>query len=288
LAKNSFFLQSEDGLSLEGRRWRPDHAEAEAILVIIHGLGEHIRRYHHLAEALNKRGVAVVGMDLRGHGRSDGPRGHAKSWSFIRDDIKSLLQHTRNIYPDLPLFLMGHSMGGLFALRYVNECAGDIQGLILSSPLLGLAFTPPAWQIKMAGWVSKFLPGFTQSNGLNPDLLSHDKQVVADYKHDPHVHNRISVGLFQIIQESMAIVNATIETLPVPVLAYHGTEDGITSFHTTRQFASQFPDKVTFEALEGFYHEPHNEKEAHKALLLLFKFINTTSKTKLNRTDIIE
>lgn len=280
MAKNSFFLQSEDGLSLEGRRWRPDHCEAEAVLLIIHGLGEHIRRYHAWAESLNKRGVAVLGIDLRGHGRSDGPRGHAKSWEQLQSDILLVQQHTRNVYPDLPLFLMGHSMGGLFALRFAYHFPKELSGLILSSPLLGLAFKPAKWQVKAAGFMSQWFPGFSQSNGLNPDLLSHDKEVVEAYKHDPQVHKRISVGLFQILQESMALLDQKKTAPPLPVLAYHGTEDGITDFAATRQFAERFPEQVTFEALEGFYHEPHHEKEAHKVLQFIYLFIRNLAGVK--------
>jgi alpha-beta hydrolase superfamily lysophospholipase len=242
-------------------------------VVIIHGLGEHIRRYHPWAELLNKRGVAVIGIDLRGHGRSDGPRGHAKCWAYIEQDMLLLIQHTRNVYPDLPLFLMGHSMGGLFALRFAYRFPKEISGLILSRPLLGLAFQPPTWQVKSARMVSRLFPGFTQSNGLNPDLLSHDKAVVEAYKHDPQVHDRISVGLFQILQESMNLLRQEQKPPPLPVLAYHGTEDSITDYASTRQLAERFPEQVTFKALEGFYHEPHHEKEAHKVLQFIYLFI---------------
>ena len=273
MAKNSFFLQSEEGLSLEGMRWRPDDKEVKAVLLIIHGLGEHIRRYKEFALALNAKGIVVLGIDLRGHGRSDGKRGHIPSLGHVLRDLHLLHQHAFNLYSDLPIFLYGHSLGGNFSLRYLYQSSLPLKGAIVSSPLLGLAFTPPAWKVTLAKVVANIWPKLSQANELNPAYLSHNPEVVQGYINDPLVHNKISTGLFKEMTASMDWLEQQRNPPSIPIILYHGTDDKITDPKRSQAFAEKFPEHIVFHALEGYYHEPHHEEKGKRALKLSLQFI---------------
>jgi alpha-beta hydrolase superfamily lysophospholipase len=276
MTKNSFFLQAEDGLTLEGIRWRVEKKDTKAAVFLIHGLGEHTRRYEHLAAELTAGGYAVLGIDLRGHGRSEGKRGHTPSIELLLADIHLLHQHANNIYPGLPLFIFGHSLGGNLALRYLYSNLSrkkPLSGAIISSPLLGLGFEPPAWKIKLAQNVANLLPTLSQPNGLDASKLSRDPEVVKAYLHDPLVHNRITTRMFVEMMRSAEYIKNEKTAPPVEVLLYHGSDDVITSFESSRKFAASFPEQIQFVDLQDFYHEPHNEPGNQRVFDLIKQFL---------------
>ena len=189
-----FELNAMDGLKLQGKKWIPS-STPKAVVCLVHGLGEHCGRYGHVAEAFNNAGYALMAFDLRGHGRSGGKRGHARSYTVLMDDIFQLLETVKEQYPDLPVFLYGHSLGGNLVIHYALRRLPKLAGIIASAPLFRTAVKPPAWKIKLLRAMYGVWPSLTVSNGLETAALSRDAGVLQAYRDDPLVHERVSARL---------------------------------------------------------------------------------------------
>ena len=164
LTDEVFALTAADGTTLHGRQWIPE--DPIAMVCLIHGLGEHCGRFDHVARFLCKSGIAVYGMDLRGHGRSPGKRGHARCQN-LWDDVEALMKHARLSQLDLPIFLYGHSWGGNIVSNFLlRRNASEVRGAILSSPWLKLSFEPKTVEKMLGQVMANIYPSFTQSNGL--------------------------------------------------------------------------------------------------------------------------
>jgi alpha-beta hydrolase superfamily lysophospholipase len=228
-------------------------------VALVHGLGEHIGRFARLARRLNAAGFVAVGFDLRGHGRSGGPRGHTPSYEALMDDLADFLGEVRARYARLPLFLYGHSMGGNLVLNFCLRRGPVLQGAIATSPWLKLAIEAPPLKLALANALDPVLPGFTQKSGLEIQALSHDEQILDDYRSDPLVHDRISTRLFKSMRESGLWALKHAAEFPVPLLLMQGTADRIIFIEATREFARLAGKRVTWHAWDGMYHETHNE-----------------------------
>lgn len=252
--------KSSDGLDMYARGWAPQGLPKAAIM-LVHGHGEHVARYDHVAAALTEKGYALLGFDLRGHGKSGGPRGHTPSYDALMDDIASFSQLTDQRYAGLPRFLYGHSLGGNLVLNYALRRKPDLHGVIATDPWLKLAFDPPAAQVALGRLINGFAPGFTQHSKLDTQGLSHDQVVVSAYNNDPLVHDKISVRLYVAIHESGLWALEHAAEFPLPLLLMHGAADPITSAKASQEFAQKAGNKVTLKVWDGLYHEIHNELE---------------------------
>jgi alpha-beta hydrolase superfamily lysophospholipase len=252
--------KSLDGLDMYARGWAPQGTPKAAIM-LVHGLGEHVGRYDHVAAALTEKGYAMLGFDLRGHGKSGGPRGHTPSYDALMDDIASFSQQTEMRYTGLPRFLYGHSLGGNLVLNYALRRKPDLRGVIATGPWLKLAFDPPASQVTLGRLMNGIAPGFIQHSKLNTKGLSHDQTVVSAYENDPLVHDKISARLFVAIYESGLWALEHAAEFPLPLLIMHGSADPITSAKASQEFAQKVGGKATLKVWDGMYHEIHNELE---------------------------
>jgi acylglycerol lipase len=251
------FLIGQDGNKLFYRSWNPENAKY--VLCIIHGHGEHSLRYKDLAHHLCENNIAVFASDLRGHGESYGKRGHCPSYDYFMAEIEELLKVAREQFTDLPLFLMGHSMGGnLVANWMIQNTSNEITGYILSSPWFKLAFDPDPIKLKLGKIMNRIWPSYTEENGLALDKLSRDPAIVTSYDEDKLVHGKISARLFHDITEAAerAIKNAS--KIKTPGLVYHGDADQIIDYRGTEAFVQQ-NENVKWMLLPGVYHEPHND-----------------------------
>ncbi len=253
-------FKSKDGLKLFAHAY-PSKNPPKAIICMVHGHGEHIGRYEHLAAALNDADYTFIGFDHRGHGQSDGTRGHIPSYETLLDDIEIFLAEIEEDYPDVPRILYGHSMGGNLVLNYALRRTPDIKGIISTSPWLKLAFEPPAIQVFMGKMMDKIYPAFMQSSGLETSSLSRDPNVVRAYEEDPLVHDKISARLFVGMYESGLWALEHAAEISLPLLLMHGSEDKITSAEASREFAEKAGENVTLKIWDGLYHETHNEPE---------------------------
>lgn len=256
----SFQVTTSDGLQLAGLFYTPV-GEPKGVLVFIHGMGEHFGRYAHVADYFQRIGYAVAGMDLRGHGRSQGKRGHTPSYNHLLDDIDLLLEKTREQFPGLPVFLYGHSMGGNLAANYVLRRKPQLAGLILTGSYFTLAFEPPKWKMHLARFMTGLFPALTLPTGIELAALSKDPAVVAAYQNDPLVHDKISAAFFTGVHQAGLYALAHAKELTVKTLAMHGMADRLTSPEGTKQFAENNTTMVEQKLWPDLYHEIHNEQE---------------------------
>lgn len=254
-------FRGADGLPLHARAWTAPGPRAA--LLVAHGLGEHAGRYSTLAADLVARGVSVYAPDHRGHGRSPGKRGHVRRFAELVDDLEAFRRHVAaGLPPGLPVFLLGHSLGGLVAIRHLEEHPGaGWAGAVLSAPLLGVALRPPAWKTSLAGLLSRLLPALRLSNGIDAADLSTDEVVVAAYRADPLVHPWITPRLYTEIQAAMRLAVERRDRIRVPLLLVVPGDDRIVLAEATETFARGVAGEVEVRRFPGFRHESLNERE---------------------------
>lgn len=279
----SFELKTIDDNSLAAFCWQPLSISVQGAIVLVHGLGEHVGRYKEIAQFLTSRGCAVYGMDLRGHGRSPGKRGHA-DYNLLLKDLSELVQYVQRQHPGLPIMLYGHSMGGNIAINYLLEMPGaaeKLQEVILSSPWLRLNIPVSPVVVQLCRFTEKIYPSFTQSNKLNADWLSKDPAAVKAYREDPLVHDKISASLFYQVHRygKRALLKAA--EISLPLLVMHGTEDAITSCHTSKELAEKAPQSQ-WKPWEGLRHEPHHEVEKREVMHFVWEWMSKHLHEKLS------
>ncbi|GJM32636.1 MAG: lysophospholipase [Saprospiraceae bacterium] len=268
MKNEEFNWKTTDGLNIYAKEWKA--STPIAVIGLVHGLGEHINRYNHLASYFTKKNYTVIGYDQRGHGQSEGKRGHTPDIDSLLDGISQLLVEVELRHPDLPVFLYGHSMGGGIVLNYVLRRHPTIAGAIVTAPWIELAFQPSS-SLVILGKIMRFLhPKFSQPNDLDTGHLSHDPNVEKDYLADPLVHNKVSSALGIGMLEAGKWLLAFKGKVNIPLLIMHGTDDQITSAQASERFAAQLSGDVTFKSWEGLYHEIHNEIQQDQ----IFSFAN--------------
>jgi alpha-beta hydrolase superfamily lysophospholipase len=276
-----FTQQAPDGVQFYFQGWQPE-SQPKAIVCLVHGVGEHTGRYAHVAEALNEAGFAMLGFDLRGHGKSGGPRGHSPSFDTLMDDIGRLLAEAAARYPDQPRFLYGHSLGGNLVLNYTlrrmatlseAERSRRVTGVVATSPALRMTTAPPSWKLTLGKAMYKLRPATQMTNGLDLDGLARDPAVIRAYTGDPLVHNKVSACLALDTLQAGEWALAHAAEFPLPLLLVHGTADRLTSAKATEEFAAKIPDDCTLKLWQGFYHETHNEPEKAEVLAFMIDWL---------------
>ena len=256
-------LSLAPGLQLTLRDWPlADPAAVRAQVLIVHGLGEHSGRYEHVAQQLNSWGYAVRSFDLWGHGLSDGERGSMRDEHALLDDLAAVVDHTRKtMAAGQSLVLLGHSLGGLLAARFVSLRMRPIDALVLSSPALDPGLN--AFQKLLLATLPAIAPNLRVGNGLQVKYLSHDPAVVAAYQADLLVHDRICARLALFIAQAGRAVLATAPQWSTPTLLLFAGQDKLVSPQGSRDFLKLAPgamvQSLCFEAL---FHEIFNEAQA--------------------------
>lgn len=238
------------GEKLYCQAWLPEQ-EPQVIICLIHGLSEHSGRYEEFAKFFTSQQIAVFAFDLRGHGKSPGRRGHVKHYDLLLDDVENLLKIARREYNQALLVLYGQSFGGNIVSNYlVKKNTSEVAGAILSAPWLKLAFDPPAIKVKLASIMKNIYPAYSEDSNIDANQLSKDPDKIKAYQSDPLIHNKISAGLFFSILKrgETALENALKVT--IPLLAIHGSEDKITSWEATKEFAQNVGEKGEFKLLK--------------------------------------
>lgn len=272
-------LTTRDGTKLALSRWAAASGTTpRGQVLIVHGLGEHAARYAHVAAALNAEGWSVLGFDQRGHGRSTGRRGTLARAESLLDDLAQVIDHA-DTAPG-PRVLLGHSMGGAVAARFVAEALAA-QPAAWSRPVDGLVLSSPALQTRLSAWQrlqlavgERLLPDLAQRNGIDSTALSHDEAVVQAYDADALVHDRISARLARFIIDAGPAVRAAAPRWVVPTLLMWGGADTIVPPAGSRAFAAAAPARVltSFE-FDGMRHEIFNETERAGVLMRLTQWL---------------
>ncbi|NIR44813.1 MAG: alpha/beta hydrolase [Gemmatimonadetes bacterium] len=255
------YFSGSAGVRLHYRCW--DVPSPRAVTMIAHGLGEHSGRYEELAQDLTRAGISAYALDHRGHGRSDGRRGHVRRFShYIHDFEKFRRRVVGSVGSAVPLIVLGHSLGGLIVARYLQEFpAVPVRGAILSAPALGFALDVPRWKAQMARVLYYAVPALPMSTGIDPEALTHDRQVVEAYERDPLVHDRITPRLYGELETEIETVFERAGRLTLPILVLVPSDDRIARADRMQSFASRIGDRrrVKVETFPGFYHEVLNE-----------------------------
>ncbi len=270
----SSFIAS-DGQNLAVQDWLPTHGEAvRGMVLIVHGLGEHAGRYDALANRLNAWGFAVRCYDQLGHGDSAGVRGGLSTDTRLLDDLADVVDDTRRrMAEDVPLILLGHSLGGLVAARMVSLQMRSVDALVLSSPALDAGMN--VFQKLLVAVLPRLLPDLRVGNGLNPKFLSHDTEVVQAYKADRLVHDRISARLARFIADAGPATLALAPNWTVPTLLLYAGDDHLVSPAGSRRFAKAAPKQVVSSTcFENLYHEIFNEPDAAPVFATLRRWLD--------------
>jgi alpha-beta hydrolase superfamily lysophospholipase len=264
--------QSADGVKLYAQLWSPDR-QAKGAVTLVHGFGEHSARYAHVAAALTSAGYALLTGDHRGHGRSQGLRGHAPTYDHLMDDIAALVAETERRFPGLPQFIYGHSMGGNLTLNYVLRRRPRLAGAVVTAPWLRLAFEPPRWKVAIARAMDRVYPALLQDTGEDYTVLSRDPRVGQAYAADPLRHGKMSARMFNGLYSAGLWALDHAAEFPLPLLLMHGGADQLTSPAASREFAAKLPG-CTFKIWDGLYHEIHNEPEQDQVLATIVGWLD--------------
>lgn len=237
--------------------------EPKAVVMLIHGLGEHCQRYEALAEFLSNAGYALCSMDLPCHGQSEGPRGHVDSFEEFQNAALSLYQYAVENHPSAPVFLLGHSMGGLIATHFLLDHQDKFQGALLSGAAIQSPQEPPAWQVAIISTIAKLVPKLAMLK-LDASKVSRDPAVVEAYMSDPLVSkDKLSARFLVELTNTMEECKDRAEQITLPILIMHGSKDVMTA----PQGSQLLHDSVSssdkkIRIYEGLFHEIFNEPEA--------------------------
>lgn len=232
-------------------------SEVRACLLIVHGAGEHFGRYVEVAKHFAQAGYYVGMGDLPGYGRADGMRGHINVFQTYIDTVATWAQTLRDQFPDVPRFILGHSMGGLITARFIQQSSNvEWNGVLLSSPCFALSLPVQNWKRRLASVLEQWWPTLRLNNGIDPDALCSDPEVCQQYKNDPLVVNKVSVKWFGELQKAMADVSKDVDRFRAPVLVMQGSRDRIVNPEATRRWYEQLneEDKQLIWVKDG-YHE---------------------------------
>jgi len=272
-------IRARDGLALARRDW--PSADARGTIVIVHGLGEHIGRYAHVAARLNAGRWSVVGYDQRGHGASPGERGRIAAGDDLLVDLAAVVDDVRAEACG-PLVLLGHSLGGLVVARFVAGALEsprppwqrDVDALVLSSPALDIGMTGA--KRALLATLETLTPNLGIGNGLDATGISRDPAVVAAYRADPLVHDRIAPRLVRFLADAGPTVLALAPRWRVPTLLLYAGSDRLVVPAGSAAFAAAAPAAVvTARPFASLFHEIFNEPEQDEVLGVLTAWLDT-------------
>lgn len=263
--------QNRDGLPFHYQAWEPD-GRPRAVVALVHGLGEHVARHAALGVALATAGFALMGFDLRGHGRSGGMRGDAPSYDTLLDDLEGLMDWVQSSHPRLPVFLYGHSLGGGLVLNYTLRRGPRLRGVIASSPWLRTVVQLTPLERFLLRTVAPVVPTFRRKWG-RPSLLSRDQQIAGAFERDPLAHGLISARMYLECVRAGEWALEHAHEFPAALLLMHGTADRLTSWEASQEFARRAGRKVTFRKWDGAYHELQNELEQSQVRKMIVGWI---------------
>ena len=238
--------------------------DSQSLMLIVHGFGEHSGRYEEMATWFARQGFAVFALDLRGHGRTPGHRGHVSDFECFLDDVEEYLAALREDYPALPAVLVGHSMGGLITAALVSRRDIAVDAVVLSGPALTLAPGVSRFRLALARALCRVLPRLSLEAGLDLEGLSRDPEVVRRYREDPLVHGRVSAALGAGMMEMQTRMRGSASNVDRPVLLLHGEADPLCLVQGSQDFFDALPKGTGQSELRtypGLRHEIFNEPE---------------------------
>jgi lysophospholipase len=250
--------------------------DSKGTLLVTHGIAEHSECYSDFAKDLNKYGYNVIAYDLRGHGRSEGSRGVVEDFDDYCQDLKLFFQHCREHFKkEKPLFLFGHSMGGLITTKTcLLHDLEDFDGVILSSPCFGLKIEVPVWKEKLAKFGSNWLPNLTLWNEIEYEDLTRDIEKAKKYGSDPLRHDKISPRLFLGMLEGIQFIKEHESEFKWPLLIQLAGQDKICDSNAGIRFHENCSSKIKkIHIYDESLHEIYNDLDRELAIRDLVKFL---------------
>lgn len=246
--------------------WTPD-TQPRGVVVLAHGYGEHARRYDHVAERFGRAGLAMYALDHRGHGRAGGKRVRVRHMNEFVADYRTLVQIARKENPGIPLVVLGHSMGGGIAFAYGAQYPGEYDLMVLSGPAIAAHTGVSKWKALLGKTVGSVLPDLPIEQ-IDPDAVSRDPKVVADYKTDPLVYRgKLPAGIGKALLLVGETMERTAPTITAPLLVVHGEDDQLVSAEGSRLLVRCIGSKdVALKVYPDLYHEVFNEPERDQVL----------------------
>jgi acylglycerol lipase len=265
------FLASADGTRLAYRSWPV--SDAPITFAVVHGLGEHSGRYERFARGMAKFQMGTYAVDLRGHGQSQGQRGHVDSWSQWIDDAAAFVRHVQELVPG-EVVPLGHSFGGAVVLSTV--LAGKLphsQRFVVSSPALRLKVAVPGWKMSLGQVASRVTPRLSMSNEVDPGTVSRIPEVVEAYRTDPLVHSKISSRTYTELLRAQQEIFARAGEIKIPFLILAGTDDKLIDPQGSVALHDKAPHMSELRLLEGRYHEPFNDRDNQEVFLMIAEWL---------------
>jgi acylglycerol lipase len=260
MSYTNYEKKSADGINLYFQSWQVD-AEQKGVICLIHGLGEHSGRYANWGNLLNKAGYDLLTCDLRGHGKSEGKRGHVSSFDDYLNDTDLLLKEAEGRCSGVPCFLYGHSLGGIIVAYYVLRKKPKLQGVIVTALSNKTSLQEQKIKVLLSKILGALIPKMTLSSGLIPATISRDPEVVTRYINDPLVHHQVTVGWGKGALYAISWIDQHASEWTLPVLFMHGEKDVLGIADGSREFASKIKGDCTLKIWPDLFHEIHNEPE---------------------------
>ena len=248
----------------------------KAILVVVHGMGEHSGRYDNLLDALSGSKISIYACDNRGFGRSAGKKGYVSSFMDYVDDQKIFIDMLKSANPKTPVLMLGHSLGGLIVFKYALEYGSSVSGIVLSSPAFVFTGKVAGWKKTLAKWLSTLKPDFSLSTGSDFAGLSHDPEYIESCKNDPLLHDIVSARFYtEFMKTSSECMGRAFEFNP-PMLIFHGNADPIVDYKGSETIFERVSSRdKEVHIFDGLYHKTMNEipEERQKVLAIVVAWI---------------
>lgn len=257
-----FSIKVKDA-TLMGYLWPVE--DPEKVVLIIHGIGEHGGLYNRMAQEFNKHNFAVAAIDLRGHGCTTGKRGHAAPRESVLHDVDALILFAREFYKEVPIVLLGHSMGGNISLDYRNRgvCNDELSAYVICSPWLRLVRKETTFLAKVLKPICKLLPNKQLSAGIKPKYRG-NPEVIANHINKKLTHNSITLQTAEEnINKGIEILSGNAKVsknngLNKPMLLMHGSSDHICDVDASRELAALEEGRCEYIEWDNYFHELHN------------------------------
>jgi len=271
MQKTEISWKTPKNVPIFGNLWQPD-GPAKGVIVLVHGIGEHIGRYEHVAKMFTDNNFAMIGADLIGHGKSGGKRGHVDSYDDYCGVIDWMIQEATRLNPNLPVILYGHSLGGNIVLYHSMKHSLEVAGVIATSPGLEVTRVPP-FKLLVGKFMYAVWPSFSMTNSVDVSGLSTDQSVIDNYLNDPLVHPYVSARLGIDILKSGQWIRENGAAVKNKLLLVHGEKDRLSNVTGTRNFVENCDGLVTYKEFAGGYHELHNSPEKDQVFNLFVTWI---------------
>lgn len=267
------YYKTKDKKKLFIRSWFPsDHTSL--MVIFLHDIGEHSGRYESWAKQFIDNDIAVYAMDIRGHGKSEGKRGHVDNFDVLLKDIKLLISNVEKEHPNLPILIYGQGLGGNLALYYGLNKKANVDGLIITSPWLRSSRKVNDKHGLYLSFVGKYLPKISLKYIRPTSNLTNDATILKNYFSDPLSHNKITVKTLNTIEESGNVITSRKYKINLPVLLMHGTSDNLTSSNETLKFGEN-SSNMEVKIWKGKYHELHTDINKTEVFEFIKKWIDS-------------